>query len=123
MKILVLILAIAMVESGGDVNAVNEAEDAVGYLQIRPCCVEDVNRILGEEKFTLADRYSKEKSIEMFKVYTAYYYVHYSDDIKKAGISKEEAMARIWNGGPRGWKYKSTKGYWKKVKANIKEDE
>ena len=38
-----LINAISQVESSGDDSAYNASEDAVGYLQIRQCMVNDVN--------------------------------------------------------------------------------
>ena len=31
-----------------------------------------------------------------------------------------EVYARIWNGGPDGWKKRSTLKYWKKVKKELK---
>lgn len=110
---LLLILAIAIVESGCNTSALNVEEDAVGYLQIRPCVVEDVNRILGNERFSLDDRYDKQASIEMFKIYTLFYYNHYKSKIK---MSEHEARARIWNGGPKGWQKSATKKYWRKVR-------
>ena len=41
-----LIKAIMAVESSGNPNAYNEAEQSAGILQIRPIMVEDVNRIM-----------------------------------------------------------------------------
>jgi hypothetical protein len=54
--------AIVMEESKGNPVAYNREEQAAGIVQIRPICLEDVNRIshsrgLGLE-FTLADRFS-----------------------------------------------------------------
>lgn len=66
-----LIHAIAKVESKLNEKAVSG--DCVGYLQIRPILVKECNNILKERgiktKFTLSDRLSKEKSIEMFKLF------------------------------------------------------
>jgi len=104
-----LILALIMVESGGDPNAVGDNGQAVGVLQIHPIMVQDVNRILGEEKFSLDDRYNRQKSIVMCKVY----FNHYGKD------KTTEQLARIWNGGPRGHKKESTKKYWKKVRREL----
>ena len=36
--------------------------------------------------------------------------------LKKLNISMSEAIARIHNGGPMGWRKESTKPYWEKVK-------
>lgn len=119
MKLIVLILAIILVESSGNDSAFNADENAAGCLQIRPVCVNDVNRILGEKKYCLKDRFNRAKSIEIFKIYTNHYYNHYRKEIDKANISEFEAKARIWNGGPMGWKKKCTEKYWKLVQEEL----
>ncbi len=101
---------ICLVESGDRLDAYNPAERAAGPAQIRPICVEDCNRIVGYERWTLADRYDRAESFAMFKTYTGHYQAHYN-------LSSPESAARIWNGGPTGWKKKSTEKYWRKVKA------
>ena len=58
--------AFAWVESRGNHMAYNEREDAVGLLQIRPIMVREANRLLGEEAFTLADRWEPIESIDIF---------------------------------------------------------
>ena len=103
-----LIAAIIHVESRGDSMACNAGEDAVGVLQIRPIMVREVNRLLKENKYTLADRWSKSKSIEMFNV------------IKDHTTNPtNEILARNWNGGWNGYKKKSTLKYWQKVKRKL----
>ena len=83
-----LIEAIIYVESRGDVNAHNVSENAVGCLQIRPIMLREVNRLLGCNKYKLADRWNKVKSIEMFNV------------IKEHTTNPtNEKLARNWNGG------------------------
>jgi soluble lytic murein transglycosylase-like protein len=104
-----LIEAIMQVESGGDTLAYNSKEDAVGCLQIRPIMVREVNRLLGKDSFTLSDRWSKVKSIQMFNVLRS--------NIKEAS---NEKIARVWNGGYNGHKKQSTIKYWNKVKKQIK---
>ena len=63
-----LITAIATIESNLNEKAVSGKH--VGYLQISPVLVEECNDILKEKKsqkrYTMNDRYSKSKSIEMF---------------------------------------------------------
>ena len=104
-----LIDAIIHVESRGDSMAYNAGEDAVGVLQIRPIMMREVNRLLQENKYTLADRWSKSKSIEMFNV------------IKQHTTNPtNEILARNWNGGWNGYKKKSTLKYWNKVKTQLK---
>ena len=63
--------ALIFVESRGDENAVGSKND-VGVLQITPIYVEEVNRILGKNVYNLEDRYSKEKSLEMFEIIQTY---------------------------------------------------
>ncbi len=104
-----LIAAIEMVESGGKADAVGDGGKAVGILQIQPVMVEDVNRILGEDRFTLADRLDAAKSREIFKVYTDHYSAGRTDDVK----------ARRWNGGPRGDRKAATLTYWHKVQKHL----
>ena len=97
-----LIKAISAVESGNDVNAKNGRH--VGILQISPCVVDDCNKICKEKRFKYSDRYSKEKSIEMFNVYQDKY--NPKRELEKA--------LRVWNGGP-GYSIKKTNGYVRRV--------
>ena len=103
-----LIDAIIYVESRGNTKAHNIKEDAVGCLQIRPIMLREVNRLLGYNKYKLADRWSKAKSIEMFNV------------IKQHTTNPtDEKLAMNWNGGWNGYKKKSTLKYWYKVKQQL----
>jgi soluble lytic murein transglycosylase-like protein len=104
-----LIAAIIQVESGGDTLAYNSKEDAVGCLQIRPIMVREVNRLLGKDSFTLSDRWSKAKSIQMFNILRS--------NIKGAS---NEKIARVWNGGYNGHNKQGTLKYWQKVRNNLK---
>ena len=104
-----LIEAIMQVESGGDTLAYNSKEDAVGCLQIRPIMVREVNRLLGKDSFTLSDRWSKVKSIQMFNILRSH--------LKGAS---DEQIARVWNGGYNGKNNPKTLGYWKKVRKQFK---
>ena len=64
--------ALIWVESKGDSKAVGKLDD-IGVLQIRPIIVEDCNRILGYERFTLTDRLDSLKSVEMFNIIQDHY--------------------------------------------------
>ena len=66
------ISAIVSVESNGKWDAKGKNND-VGVLQITPILVRDCNRILGREKYTLADRLDSLKSVEMFNVVQKHY--------------------------------------------------
>ena len=112
-----LVSALIHVESRGNDSAIGDrnlvGEEAVGALQIRPIMVREVNRILriqkSDKRFTLKDRYDRNKTIEMFYVWKNF---HHKD-------SDFEKIARNWNGGPKGYKRNSTLRYWKKVQAEL----
>ncbi len=95
--------AVCSVESGGDANAYNAAEDAVGIAQIRRCVVRDL------PGWRMADRWNAVYSAAMFREYMAKWCKH--------GTAEE--MARVWNGGPRGMRKAATKAYWQKVRARM----
>ena len=106
-----VIEAIIQVESGGDSLAVGG--QACGILQITPILVKECNLILdwqGSDKprYTLQDRFSTSKSIEMFLLVQSYF--NPSNDIEKA--------IRRWNGGPR-YSKKATQRYYEKVMAKM----
>lgn len=98
--------AITKVESGGNPRAV--CGQYVGVMQISPGLVYDCNAILKQrgssKRFKLNDRFSKEKSREMFVVYMSKY--NPSNNIEKA--------IRIWNGGAR-YSVRGTQRYYNKV--------
>ena len=114
-SIQILIHSMIYIESRGNDSSYCAKENAVGCLQIRPIMVKEVNRFLRKMnktlRYTLNDRWSREKSIEMFRVW--YNYRHSESTL--------EVIARSWNGGPRGPKRKSTLNYWKKVELHYDE--
>ncbi len=101
----ILLSAIMAVESSYDSLAYNPSEKAAGILQIRPIMVKEVNRILGDEVYSLEDRWNVEKSKEMFMVFSEYH----SPDWNL------ETVIRNWNGGDKGYRKESTLPYYHKV--------
>jgi hypothetical protein len=103
--------AIIQVESEGNERAVSG--NSVGAMQITPILVKECNQILkaqkSEKRYTMNDRYSVEKSKEMFLLIQSHY--------NKAN-SVEKAI-RSWNGGPR-YSIKGTNSYYKKVVRLLK---
>lgn len=94
--------SIITVESKGDASAYNAKEDAVGILQIRPIMLRHANKIIGFEKYTLDDRWSKDKSIEIFWTVQEYY---------NPDIDLEQAC-HLWNAGiPNKRKWEITEKY------------
>jgi len=108
-----LVDAVMYVESRNNPNAWNKREDACGVLQIRPIMINDVNRILSKKNtpkvYTLNDRWNKTKSIEIFYIIQEYY----------SPNGTPERIARVWNGGPNGYKKPQTLAYWHKVKQQL----
>jgi hypothetical protein len=105
-----LVEAIIWVESRGDTLAYNKSEEALGCLQIRPIMLREVNRLLAKNSikkvYTLKDRTSRSKSIEMFNVIRGH-----------LNNPTDERIARTWNGG---YNYgESTLKYWNKVKQKL----
>jgi hypothetical protein len=112
-----LIPAMIQVESLGDDSAIGDTNlignEAVGALQIRPIMVREVNRILkikkSKKRYYKKDRFSREKSIEMFLVWKNYHHPE----------ANHETIARNWNGGPKGYKIKGTEYYWSKIQKEL----
>ena len=102
-----VIEAIAMVESEGNPKRVSRNGLYVGYLQISEILVRECNRIAGYKKYTYADRYDKQKSINMF--------IDYQEFHNKTG-NMEKAI-RLWNSGDVNCMMRKarTEGYYKKV--------
>jgi hypothetical protein len=112
-----LLAALMAVESGGNPFAVGDGGKAVGCLQIHASVVADVNRIAGPKTapYTLADRLEVEKSKQMCVIYLSYYATE-----KRIGRAvTDQDRARIWNGGPLGYKKSATEVYWAKVKREL----
>ena len=87
-----LITAIATVES--ELNEKAVSGDCVGYLQIRPLLIKECNNILkkknSKKRYSLSDRFSKKKSIEMF----------YLIQEKFNPSHNVERALWVWNAGP-----------------------
>ena len=102
--------AIIQVESEGNPRAVSG--NSVGVMQITPVLVKECNNILQKQKsnkrYTLDDRYSVEKSKEMFLLIQKYF--NPENNVEKA--------IRSWNGGMK-YSVKATNKYYKKVLAKM----
>ena len=103
--------AIIHVESRGDAKAVSG--NSCGAMQITPILVRECNNILKKRKskkrFTLQDRFSVQKSKEMFLLYQSHY--NPTNNVEKA--------IRSWNGG-NNYSVKRTHSYYKKVMAKLR---
>ncbi len=111
-----LVNALIYVESRGIDSAIGDRhlkEPSVGVLQIRPIMVREVNRICkrigSHQRFTLKDRFDRQKSIHMFLIWKEFHHKN----------SNFETISRSWNGGPRGPKSNRTLKYWEKVEQQL----
>ena len=113
-----LIACLVRVESGGDLNAIgdkNLKDKAYGPLQIRKPACDDVNRKFGK-------RYAPEQCLGNLEISTEIFNLYmkmYATKARLGHVPTDEDCARIWNGGPNGWKKPSTEAYWQKA---LKED-
>jgi hypothetical protein len=101
--------AIAQVESDNGATSGN-------VYQIRDIYIDDINRIYNLQ-LSYNIKYDRELSEKAMRLYWLYYGERY---IKLTGKPVTyEVLARIHNGGPRGYKKHSTKKYWDRVKAYL----
>ncbi|MDD5318545.1 MAG: hypothetical protein PHF79_01845 [Candidatus Pacebacteria bacterium] len=113
-----LIPALIEVESGGDDSKVGDRgmkNKAYGCLQIRQPCMNDVNRSWRQHHKAEECLNDRELSVNACQQYLCNYG-------RKERLGHEPTMqdlARIWNGGPDGWKNPKTEWYWEKVQQAI----
>lgn len=113
-----LVDALIQVESGGNNYAIGDkhlTHRAYGCLQIRkPVCI-DVNKALGtsyEPQDMLGNR-------ELSKILYNTYMELYATPGALGRPVTDQDRARIWNGGPTGYKKTATVGYWAKVQKAL----
>lgn len=102
--------AMIQVESKGDPEAIGDGGRAIGVLQIHRDYWTDATSFLGVS-WPYSDARDPVKAAAAVRAYTAHYAAHYGRPWTA------ETIARIHNGGPRGWEKASTRPYWAKVKA------
>ena len=109
MNLALIIAALILLESGGNPDAVGDCGRAVGVLQIHPEMVAECNRIAGWERWTPADRADPAKSRAMAEAYLEHWAQLVARRIGR-NLAPEE-IARLWNGGPTGYRKASTDAY------------
>lgn len=109
-----LLAAMAQVESSGKASAIGDHGMARGTLQIHRCVVRDVNRIHGT-RFTHKDAHDPYKARQMAVLYLSFY----CSEKRLGRKPTQEDVARVWVGGPDGWRERATLGYWEKVKKGM----
>lgn len=109
-----LVSALIQVESSGRDNVVGDAGQAYGPLQIHQEMVDDVNRLYGTS-YTHRDMFNRAKAVDVCHKYLDFY----GSEKRLGRPPTPQDHARIWNGGPAGWKRKATQGYWAKVRRHL----
>ncbi|NBW21233.1 MAG: hypothetical protein EBR82_76055, partial [Caulobacteraceae bacterium] len=94
-----LLAALLAVESGGNNHAIGDHGRAIGALQIHAAVVADVNRIHGT-RYTHAGMARRSDAVAVATLYLGTYATR-----ERLGRAVTDAdRARIWNGGPDGWR-------------------
>ena len=110
-----LVDAIHMVETGGRLGPTRgDNGKALGPLQIHWVCWKDANMPDG----TYADCADLSYAKRVFARYMA----RYATERRLGRAVTDQDRARIWNGGPHGWKKKATLKYWDKVRKELNDD-
>lgn len=107
-----LVDAIHVVETGGRTGPIKgDGGKALGPLQIHRVCWLDANMPDGTYEDCADLAYSK-------RVF-ARYMARYATERRLGRPVTDEDRARIWNGGPNGWRKEATKVYWSKVRKEL----
>ena len=80
-----------------------------GILQIQRRVLKDVNRVY-HTHYTVQDTLKPAVAREICSKYLVYWGAQYTAETGKQPTY--EVLARIWNGGPHGWRHRRTKRYW-----------
>lgn len=107
-----LTAALVLKESDGNLNAIGDkhlVNKAYGPLQIRQPAVDDVNRRFGTHYKAQDCLGNLELSVWIFNRYMEIY----ATDTRLGRPVTDEDRARIWNGGPNGYKNRQTVAYWR----------
>lgn len=106
-----LVRAIHLVETGGRTGPImGDNGAAMGPLQIHRACWIDAN---------LGGKYEDVADLSYAKRVFAAYMARYATERRLGRPVTDEDRARIWNGGPNGYKKKATLPYWNKVKKEL----
>lgn len=106
MSISAIIAVLISIESSGNDLAIGDGGAARGPLQIHREVVQDVNRISGK-KFQWTRMTNRAEAKQVAEIYLG----HYATERRLGRKVTPQDVARIWNGGPNGYKVKATDRY------------
>ncbi len=104
------------IESGGKLNAIGDKKftnKAYGPLQVRQTVCDDVNRRFKTQYRAEECLGNLDLSVRIFKLYMQMW----ASKERLGRIPTDEDIARIWNGGPNGWKRNATLAYAAKLRS------
>lgn len=111
----ILAAALILVESGGNNGAVGDGGRAIGPLQVHHEVVLDVNRCF-RTRFTHRGMTNRADAIA---VLDRYLWMYAQPGRIGRAVSNAD-RARIWNGGPDGWRKAATLGYAERVRRAMR---
>ncbi len=104
-KLISLWRSVVKVESNNGRYLFNEIENAIGVSQIRPIMIEEVNQILGYNKYSHEQAWDSITSFNIFKDFQQHFNPEF--DLERG--------SRLWNGGRSGMEKESTLSYYEKI--------
>ena len=109
--------AIHHVESGGRIgpDIYGDNGNAIGPLQIWKSCWKDAV----QHDPSIGGHYEMCHDLEYSCMIFRAYMNRYAVERRLKRVPTDEDRARIWNGGPNGYKKKATDKYWNKVKERL----
>ena len=109
----ILTAALIAIESGGNDMALGKHGE-VGALQVTRAVVADVNRVYGTQ-FSIGSMTNRSQAAAVFAGYLSIY----ATPQRLGRPVTDEDRARIWNGGPQGWRRSSTIPYLRRYRKQI----
>lgn len=109
-----LLAALILVESGGN-NLARGRRGELGALQIRAAVVADVNRHFGT-RYAHSQMTNRAAAADVCSKYVALY----ATEARLGRPATARDIARIWNGGPDGWRRRATISYATKVEQQLR---
>lgn len=108
-----LAAALILIESGGDDKASGQHGE-VGALQVTAAVVRDVNHAFGT-RYTVRGMTNRADALAVLDRYLWLY----AQPSRLGRAVTDEDRARIWNGGPNGYRRQSTLPYLRRFRAQI----
>jgi hypothetical protein len=115
-RIAKLIPALIIIESNGDDGAIGDNGKAFGCLQIWECVIRDVN-FTYDTTYKHKEAFYRYNACEISTLYLTRWGKHFQKTYEQ--LPSTEQLARIWNGGPFGYKKNATIKYWNKVQQQL----